>query len=330
MKRLRSHCARATQELRLPAMGRFRPLSVTFTLAVLSAIGSGCSSTSSSSTQVERCTPGEAVTCRTPSGCAGEKVCRADGNGFEACLCADGGGGNAGSGGEGATGGAPGSGGSGGSSTGGSSTGGSSTGGSGAGGASDAGACDLVAQNCPGGARCLDSGAGPRCIPMTDAARQVNESCSRSNDGDDCDRGLVCLDGDATGICRRYCADETHCDQDFDCVEVDQGGQACHRQCVPDVLDCQAEQACYVAAAEPLLMFCYAAGTLNQSSPCDQRNDCMPGNACATVPPGTECGGGQAGQCCAGFCRDSGQCSAGETCIRFDNSAPYGFCWTQL
>jgi len=310
-------------------------------MAMLWAIGNGCSSTSSSTRVVERCSPGTVVTCAM-AGCVAEKVCRADGNGFEACACTDGGGGSAGSGGAGATGGAVGSGGSAGSSTGGSSTGGSSTGGSstdgsstggsstggsGAGGTSDAGACDLVAQNCASGSRCLDSGAGPRCIAITSIPLNVNESCSRSSNGDDCDRGLVCLDGVTTGICRRYCSDEAQCDGDSDCVAVDQGGQACHRRCAPDVSDCPTGQACYVAAADPLLTFCYAAGQATRGSPCEQRNDCLPGNTCATVPTGTECGAGQDGQCCARFCRDVGECDPGESCIHFTASTPYGFCW---
>ncbi len=210
----------------------------------------------------------------------------------------------------------------------GTSIGGSGAGGSGTGGASDAGACDLVAQNCASGERCLDSGAGPRCVAIAAAPRKLNESCSRTSEGDNCDRGLVCLDGAATGICRRYCAEENHCDQASDCVEVDQGGQACHRRCAPDVPDCPAGQGCYVAAATPLLTFCYAAGRLTESSPCDERNDCLPGTTCATVPTGTECGGGQDDQCCARFCRDMTQCRAGERCIRFDASQPYGFSWT--
>jgi hypothetical protein len=158
----------------------------------------------------------------------------------------------------------------------------------------------------------------------------VNESCARSGERDDCDRGLVCVDGDATGVCRRYCSNETHCDEDSDCVKLDRGvGQACHRRCVPDSAGCPAGQSCYVAATAPLLAFCYAAGTLTESSPCRERNDCVPGNTCATVPAGTMCGGGQGGQCCARFCRDTTECSAGTTCISFAPSAPYGFCWTE-
>lgn len=41
-----------------------------------------CSSNPSSA-----CTPGASVACVGAAGCAGGQVCRADGSGFEACLC---------------------------------------------------------------------------------------------------------------------------------------------------------------------------------------------------------------------------------------------------
>jgi hypothetical protein len=71
---------------------------VAFGFAAL-ALVAGCSSSSTSSTKVEPCKPGEALSCVAQSGCDGEKFCKADGNGFGDCECRDGSAGTGGSGG---------------------------------------------------------------------------------------------------------------------------------------------------------------------------------------------------------------------------------------
>jgi formylglycine-generating enzyme len=71
---------------------------------VAALVAFACSSTSTSSTKTEPCSPAEAVPCIAASGCDGLKVCRADGRGFSECSCADGGSGGAGGGSDGASG----------------------------------------------------------------------------------------------------------------------------------------------------------------------------------------------------------------------------------
>jgi WD40-like Beta Propeller Repeat len=80
-------------------------------IASVLAAADACSSKSSSSTRPEPCNPGEVVACRTPEGCSGEKICKADGQGYDACACGtsgNGGAAGAGSGGSKGSGGAQG------------------------------------------------------------------------------------------------------------------------------------------------------------------------------------------------------------------------------
>jgi hypothetical protein len=72
----------------------------TLTLSLLLALFVACSPSTP-----KVCTPGQSVACTGPGGCSGGQACKADGSGYEACVCGSGGGAGGGGGNGGGTGG---------------------------------------------------------------------------------------------------------------------------------------------------------------------------------------------------------------------------------
>jgi hypothetical protein len=197
----------------------------------------GCSSTSSSSTTVEPCEPGEVITCRAPSGCSGEKVCNDDGKGYGSCLCVDGGAGSGGAGGVAASGGAGGAG-TGGATSGGS--GGATSGGSG-GGSASGGTGGVSASGGAGGVAASGGGGGSATGGMGGSTTCANNTDCPATKPHCCINGVCrtcCSDSDcpeSTNLCDRYvcdtaagtCALTPPCGTDMLCCAIGTSYQCC-------------------------------------------------------------------------------------------------------
>jgi hypothetical protein len=202
--------------------------------------------------------------------------------------------------------------------------------------------CNPLAQDCFPTHKCVPYSTVPgspfldadKCMPIL-GDKGWGEPCTLSNFNeaqDDCDGEGFCwnlewMDGALQGTCVPFCTGSPQnlmCPSGWGCLFS--GAVAlCSKQCNPLLQDCPNQYACYWVLDA---FQCSLTGTLGQDTdPCDQANDCVPGMGCvaqASVPgcPGNE------DSCCTGFCDlDTPNCPPGRECIAFfgPGEAPPGF-----
>ena len=324
-----------------------RALSVLVALGGAMGAAPGCSSKSTST--VEECEPGEAVACKTASGCPGFKTCRDSGSGFEPCQCDDGGAGSggaagasgAGGGGSGGLDGSAGASGGGASGAGGSAGASGTAGSAGSGGSGGAGMGALGAPcsndtDCGGGLRCWAaddvSGAGPAGGLCTETCTSGSAACSSGS----------CMQFDVNGTMVGYCvetctpsdgfaASKCHGRQDVAC-DATSSLSVCRPTCNDDsecptgrvcnrrTWLCTASAATGAGVGEACTSFpeMCRGNCFGVQSTCEERcvlgamPSCQPSGVCVFLFSGSV-GDGDLGAC-ARTCATSADCAVSFTC----------------
>jgi hypothetical protein len=204
------------------------------------------------------------------------------------------------------------------------------------------GQCDPGLQDCPNpdekctayvsepGGCCVDAN---KCVPII-GNKQVGDLCTRTEDNDDCDKGLFCWTkrtGDTgAGVCWEFCVPEApdQCLGDGGtCMSLNDGAlPLCMTECNPLTQDCTADRGCYPAfdtfvCARPA----HDEGMGNDGDQCGVVPGCKPGLVCVDTSVLDGCA---SGACCTPFCdlTDPDPCATPEECTPWFNEgeAPPG------
>lgn len=171
--------------------------------------------------------------------------------------------------------------------------------------------CDPGAQDCPDGEKCTAYVTEPgaccvdanKCVPIV-GDRQFGQPCIRTEENDDCARGLFCMgrtSGDTgQGICFDFCSigDPDACQENGGECTAFNGGTLplCESSCNPLLQDCESPFSCYAASGEFL---CAPPGGAFEGEPCETIQHCQPGLVCAS---GTNLSNCNAASCCTSIC----------------------------
>lgn len=172
--------------------------------------------------------------------------------------------------------------------------------------------CDLFFQDCPEGEKCVPyASAGgsldeSKCVPVTGAAA-AGEACTLDDHvsgQDDCDGSSYCFapaEG-GPGLCRSFCEgtpDDPNCTPGSTCSIHPLA--LCLPECSAEA-PCGAGEHCYPTVTNDA-MGCAPAGTISQSSACEEHYECAPGLMCipGALVPNCELEGGDE-QCCTQTC----------------------------
>jgi hypothetical protein len=194
--------------------------------------------------------------------------------------------------------------------------------------------CDPFQQDCAEDEKCVpfsafgDTWDCVKCVPIL-GEQPVGESCSYDGlvqSTDDCDAESFCLTPEAEGTCLAFCdgsADNPICADGTTCIIMNQGSiTLCMPACSPLLQDCDDGLGCFWLDTGFACM--YTAAQVPTGGPCQELNDCAPGNLCAFELP--DCAGEP---CCVAFCDlDAPACPImGSECVPFFevDMAPDGF-----
>ncbi|HKO92034.1 MAG TPA: hypothetical protein VJU61_12815, partial [Polyangiaceae bacterium] len=150
--------------------------------------------------------------------------------------------------------------------------------------------------------------------------------------GDSCAPGSFCGTGSFTGVCNRYCIDDTDCPDGGVCgrfatplfagaLEVGFCGSRCDpvqpQSPEPPLTGCDVGWGC--SGSDEGASYCYPAGTGTQHSLCASNADCAPGYRC-----------GGTSDACRRYCFEDGDCESGSCSLNvpalFAGSLSVGNC----
>lgn len=169
--------------------------------------------------------------------------------------------------------------------------------------------CELLAQDCPAGEKCVpdpDGEAPPICVPVLGDG-QESSPCSYdpASRTDDCDADSFCwaLAGDALS-CHAFCDPQLEPSSCMygSCLHALAPEAAplslCVSDCDPLLQNCPAGAGCYRVAMHEFICL-PLLGDAGPGEPCEQVQDCAPGNHCMEAEALANC---PADKCCAPFC----------------------------
>jgi hypothetical protein len=206
------------------------------------------------------------------------------------------------------------------------------------------GQCDPGLQDCPNpdekctayvtepGYCCVDAN---KCVPII-GDKTFGELCDRTEENDDCDKGLFCMakssGSTGQGVCLEFCVpnDPGSCESGGECRPLNDGVlPLCETRCDPLQQDCPPQTGCY--AGFDILVCAVPAhedGKGNDGDECYAVQDCVPGLICVNAESTAGCA---ADACCTPFCDLTGpdtQCTdPAEECVSWfeEGEAPPGF-----